>query len=64
MMLGLLLGVGLSFGAATVVPGIQAGDPVAVLTVAIGISIISALALTMPVRVMLRRSPMGRLREE
>ena len=64
MMLGLLLGVGLSFGAATVVPGIQAGDPAAVLTVAIGISIISALALTMPVRVMLRRSPMGRLREE
>ena len=64
MMLGLLLGVGLSFGAATVVPGIQAGDPVAMLTVAIGISIISALALTMPVRVMLRRSPMGRLREE
>jgi hypothetical protein len=64
MVLGLVVGVGLSFGASTVVHGIQVGDPIALLIVATAISLISAVALTMPVRVMLRRSPMSRLREE
>jgi putative ABC transport system permease protein len=64
MLAGLLAGVGLSFGAATVVPGIRVGDPMAIVTVGMVISLISAAALTMPVRGMLRRSPMARLRDD
>jgi putative ABC transport system permease protein len=64
MILGLLAGVGLSFGASTVVPGVQVGDPVAFIVVAFAITLISTLSLAMPVRVMLRNSPMSRLREE
>jgi hypothetical protein len=56
--------VGLSFGASTVVPGVQVGDPVAFIVVAFAITLISTLSLAMPVRVMLRNSPMSRLREE
>jgi hypothetical protein len=64
LLAGLTLGIGLSAVAATVVPGVKVADPVALWLVALVICVLSAGALVMPVRALLRGSPMGRLRED
>ena len=61
---GLAIGTALSVVAANVVPGVRAADPVAILTVAIVITVLSTVALVVPARALLRGSPMRRLREE
>jgi putative ABC transport system permease protein len=61
---GLAIGVVLSIGAAHVVAGVRAADPAALIIVAIAITTLSALALTIPARGLLKGSPMRRLREE
>jgi hypothetical protein len=54
----------LSIGAATVVAGVRAADPAAFIIVAIVITTLSAVALTVPARSLVKGSPMRRLREE
>ena len=61
---GLASGVMLSIGAATVVAGVRAADPAAFIIVAIVITTLSAVALTVPARSLVKGSPMRRLREE
>ena len=61
---GLVIGTALSLVAANVVPGVRAADPVAILTVAIVITVLSTVALVVPARALLRGSPMRKLREE
>jgi predicted permease len=64
LLMGLAIGVGLSIGAAAVLPGVRAADPAALSLVAMVIALLSAIAMTLPVRGMLRSAPMRRLREE
>lgn len=64
LVVGLGIGVALSFGAAAAVPGVHVADPVALGVVTVVIVVLSALALILPVQGMLRRAPMRRLREE
>lgn len=62
--LGLATGTGLSVAAASVMPGVKVADPAALSFVAIAVSLLSAVALAVPVRALLRGSPMRRLRED
>jgi hypothetical protein len=64
LVIGLAIGTALSVGAASVVPGVRVADPAAFSFVAIAVSLLSAGALVVPVRALLRGSPMRRLREE
>jgi putative ABC transport system permease protein len=64
LLIGLVVGVLLSIGAATVVPGVQVADPAALSIAGAFIVTLSALSLLLPVRGMLRRAPMRRLRED
>jgi predicted permease len=64
LLTGLGLGVPLSIGAATVIPGVRVADPAAFSVVAAVIVTLSSMALLLPVRGLLRRTPMRRLREE
>jgi predicted permease len=64
LVIGLAIGAALSMGAATVIPGVRVADPAALGLVAAVITLLSAIALAMPVRGMLRSAPMRRLREE
>jgi ABC-type antimicrobial peptide transport system permease subunit len=64
LVIGLAIGAALSMGAATVIPGVRVADPAAMGLVAAVITLLSAIALAMPVRGMLRSAPMRRLREE
>ena len=64
LVIGLAIGVGLSVGAASVIPGVRVADPAALAIVAVVITLLSAIALAIPVRGMLRSAPMRRLREE
>jgi hypothetical protein len=61
---GLAVGIALSIIAANVVAGVQAADPAALITVIVVISVLSAVALTVPARSLLTGAPMRRLREE
>jgi hypothetical protein len=47
-----------------VIPGVHIADPVALGVVAVVVSLLSAASLVVPVRALLRGSPMGRLRED
>jgi putative ABC transport system permease protein len=64
LLLGLGVGTGLSAVAASFIPGVRVADPVALLGVAVAISVLAASSLTVPVRALLRGSPMRRLRED
>ena len=64
LLVGLAIGTGLSVVAASFIPGVKAADPAAFALVAITISVLSAAALAVPVRGLLRASPMRRLRED
>ena len=64
LLIGLATGAGLSAVAASVVPGVRVADPAALALVALVISLLSAVALIVPIRTLLRESPMHRLREE
>jgi putative ABC transport system permease protein len=64
LLIGLAIGTGLSAVAATVVPGVRVADPTALALVAIAVSLLSAGALIVPIRALLRGSPMRRLRED
>jgi predicted permease len=64
LLVGLAIGAGLSAVAASVVPGVRVADPAALSFVALVISVLSAGALVVPIRALLRGSPMHRLREE
>jgi hypothetical protein len=61
---GLVIGTVLSIGASKVIPGVHIADPVALGVVAVVVSLLSAASLVVPVRALLRGSPMGRLRED
>jgi predicted permease len=61
---GLALGIVLSIGASKAVPGVRIADPLALSMVALVIATLSAIALTVPVRGLLRGAPMRRLRED
>ena len=61
---GLALGVALSVGAANVMPGVRVADPLGLGVVSVMIGLLSAGALVIPVRSLLRGTPMQRLREE
>ena len=64
LLTGLAIGVALSIGAASVIPGVRVADPAALSIVAAVVVLLSAISLLLPVRGMLRRAPMRRLREE
>jgi hypothetical protein len=64
LLIGLAIGTVLSIAAASFMPGVQAGDPAAFTLVVIVISLLSSVALVVPVRGLLRGSPMRRLRED
>jgi ABC-type lipoprotein release transport system permease subunit len=61
---GVAIGIALSLIAANVVAGVQAADPAALVAVAVVMTVLSAIALTVPVRSLLHGAPMRRLREE
>ena len=64
LVVGLAIGTTLSAVAASVVPGVRVADPAALSFVALAVSMLSAGALVVPVRALLRGSPMRRLRED
>jgi hypothetical protein len=64
LVIGLAIGAGLSSVAASLVPGVRVADPAALSLVALVISLLSAGALVVPIRALLRGAPMHRLREE
>ncbi len=62
--IGLALGAGFTIGAGIAVPGVQAGDPVALGVAPMVVAVAAFVAIVVPVWRVLRRSPMGTLREE
>ena len=61
---GLAAGVLLSIGASNVIPGVRIADPIALVSVAMAVGLLTVVALTVPARALLRGGPMGRLRDE
>ena len=64
LLVGLAIGVALSIGAANIVPGVHAADPVALTLVLLVVGTLSMFALAFPALALLRGSPMNRLRDE
>jgi len=61
---GVLLSSVLTYGAGLVVPGARVGDPVVIAGVPLVLALTAALAMLAPVRRVLGKPPMSRLREE